>query len=42
MDVRDKVVLVTGGASGIGFATAELLTTNGARVILADHDRANR
>ena len=40
MDVRDKVVLVTGGASGIGFATAELLTTNGARLVLADHDRA--
>jgi NAD(P)-dependent dehydrogenase (short-subunit alcohol dehydrogenase family) len=31
-----KVALVTGGASGIGKASAERLTAEGARVVLAD------
>lgn len=35
-DLRGKVALVTGGASGIGRATAELLRARGVTVIAAD------
>ncbi len=35
-----KVVLVTGGASGIGAATASLYAASGARVMLADRNEA--
>jgi len=38
MDPNGKVAIITGGASGIGFATASLLAANGARVIVADLD----
>ena len=37
----DKVVIVTGGASGIGLATAKRLAAEGARVVLADYNQAN-
>lgn len=36
MDIRDKVFLVSGGASGLGAATAQMLVSAGARVMLAD------
>ena len=34
--LRDKVAVVTGGASGIGLAAAQLFTEEGARVIVLD------
>jgi NAD(P)-dependent dehydrogenase (short-subunit alcohol dehydrogenase family) len=37
-DVEDKVVLVTGGASGLGEAVVGLLAAGGARVVVADLD----
>jgi NAD(P)-dependent dehydrogenase (short-subunit alcohol dehydrogenase family) len=39
-NVQDRVVLVTGGASGLGLAMAGVLTDCGARVVIADRDEA--
>ncbi|PAF18573.1 oxidoreductase [Terribacillus saccharophilus] len=39
MSIKNKVVLVTGGSSGIGAATVELLAENGAVVIAAARRR---
>lgn len=36
MDLKDKGVLVTGGASGLGGACVRLLAASGARVVIAD------
>ncbi len=38
MELAGKVAIVTGGASGIGRATAELFVAEGARVVVADVD----
>ena len=40
MQIGNHVFLVTGGASGLGAATARLLTTEGGSVVIADLDRA--
>ncbi len=37
--LKDRVALVTGGASGIGLAVAEALRAEGAAVVLADRNR---
>ena len=42
MDVRDRVAIVTGASSGIGLATARLLSTKGARVALVARSQEKR
>ena len=36
MQIRNSVFLVTGGASGLGAATAQMAAANGAKVVIAD------
>jgi len=44
VEIRNKVVVVTGGASGLGEGTARMLAERGATVVIADmqdeHGRA--
>ncbi|MFF0447514.1 SDR family NAD(P)-dependent oxidoreductase [Streptomyces sp. NPDC004609] len=42
MDIRDRVVIVTGAASGIGAATARLLADRGAKVVVTDISESGR
>ncbi|PRY82352.1 SDR family NAD(P)-dependent oxidoreductase [Alkalibacterium olivapovliticus] len=37
-DLRDKVAIITGGASGIGLATVEAFLDKGAKVVLSDYN----
>jgi NAD(P)-dependent dehydrogenase (short-subunit alcohol dehydrogenase family) len=39
--IRDKVIVITGGARGIGFATATALHNLGANVAIGDVDEAS-
>ncbi len=41
LDLRDKVTLVTGGASGIGEAVVRLLVAEGNRTVIVDRNREN-
>jgi NAD(P)-dependent dehydrogenase (short-subunit alcohol dehydrogenase family) len=41
MRLKDKVAILTGAASGIGRATAELMAEEGAKVVVADLDAQN-
>ncbi|NBS60363.1 MAG: SDR family NAD(P)-dependent oxidoreductase, partial [Betaproteobacteria bacterium] len=41
LGVRDKIALVCGGSRGIGFATAEDLVREGARVVICARDAAS-
>ena len=40
MDIQDNVFLVTGGASGLGAATAKLIRHHGGQVVIADMNEA--
>lgn len=39
--VAHKIVVVTGGANGLGFAMARAMSDNGARVVIVDRDRTD-
>lgn len=39
LDLKDRIAIVTGAASGIGFATVEALIKKEAKVVLSDYNR---
>ncbi len=39
--LKNKVVVITGGSKGIGYAIAEIFAKNGAKIVIADIDRKN-
>lgn len=39
MNIKDSVFLISGGASGLGAATARMIVENGGKVVLADMNR---
>ena len=41
MEISNKVALITGGASGLGLATAKTLVESGANVMLVDLNEDN-
>ena len=41
MEISNKVALLTGGASGLGLATAETLVEAGSKVMLLDLNEDN-
>ena len=43
MELKDKVALITGGASGLGQATVEAFVSKGAKVVILDinEEKAN-
>ena len=41
LQLRDRVYLVTGGSRGLGFAAAEALVGEGARVVLSNPHEAS-
>ena len=40
MNVRNKTILITGGAGGLGSAMARLLSENGAKIVILDLEAA--
>ena len=37
---KERIAVITGGNSGIGFATAQLLSSEGAHVVITGRDEA--